>query len=129
MLRKLLLLSFPVLALAETRTIIATHYFNSFDHRNEPLAHIRTRAKEPERAAIDLYDFGFDLFSRPLGVSASQSALSGGWARAFIIFSSTSAGGRYQVLITYPALTRSPLARINSTTRPSPSASTRVTTG
>ena len=41
MLRKLLLLSFPVLALAETRTIIATHYFNSFDHRNEALAHIR----------------------------------------------------------------------------------------
>src|SRR5215831_2797730 len=85
--------------------------------------------KNRARAAIDLYDFGFDLFSRPLGVSASQSALSGGWASAFIIFSSTSAGGRCQVLITYPALTRSPLARVNSTTRPSPSASTRVTTG
>src|SRR5215475_11010307 len=83
--------------------------------------------KNRARAAIGPY--GFDLVSRPLGVSASQSALSGAWARAFIIFSSTSAGGRCQVLITYPALTRSPLARVNSTTRPSPSSSTRVTTG
>ena len=41
MLRKLLLLTLPVLALAETRTIIATRYFNSFDHRIETLARIR----------------------------------------------------------------------------------------
>jgi acetamidase/formamidase len=41
MLRKLLLLSFPVLAFAETRTIVPTRYVNSFDHRNETLAHIR----------------------------------------------------------------------------------------
>ena len=41
MLRKLLLFTLPVLALAETRTIIATRYFNSFDRRNETLARIR----------------------------------------------------------------------------------------
>src|SRR5205807_6037473 len=41
MLRKLLLLSLPVLTLAETRTIVATRFFNSYDHRNETLARIR----------------------------------------------------------------------------------------
>lgn len=41
MLRTLLLLTVPVLSLAETRTIAATRYFNSFDHRNEVLARIR----------------------------------------------------------------------------------------
>jgi acetamidase/formamidase len=41
MLRELLLLCLPALALAETRTIYATRFFNSFDHRNETLARIR----------------------------------------------------------------------------------------
>ncbi len=41
MLRNLLLLALPFLALAETRTVIATRFFNSYDHRNEPLARIR----------------------------------------------------------------------------------------
>jgi acetamidase/formamidase len=41
MLRTLLLLTVPILSLAETRTIAATRYFNSFDHRHEILARIR----------------------------------------------------------------------------------------
>src|SRR3954447_12577101 len=41
MLRNLLLLALPLLAVAETRTIVATRFFNSYDHRNETLARIR----------------------------------------------------------------------------------------
>ena len=41
MLRNLLLLSLPLLAAAETRTIVATRFFNSYDHRHEALARIR----------------------------------------------------------------------------------------
>ena len=41
MLRTILLLTVPLLSLAETRTVVATRYFNSFDHRNEVLARIR----------------------------------------------------------------------------------------
>ena len=41
MLRSLLLLSLPLLAAAETRTIQATRYYNSFDHRHEVLARIK----------------------------------------------------------------------------------------
>lgn len=41
MLRSLFLLCLPLLAVAETRTILATRYFNSFDHRHEVLARIR----------------------------------------------------------------------------------------
>jgi acetamidase/formamidase len=42
MLRTLLLLTLPVICHGETRTIAATRYFNSFDHRNEVLARIRS---------------------------------------------------------------------------------------
>src|SRR5947208_1413977 len=41
MFRNLLLLSLPLLAVAETRTIVATHFFNSYDHRHEALPRIR----------------------------------------------------------------------------------------
>jgi acetamidase/formamidase len=41
MLRSLLVLCLPLLAAAETRTILATRYFNSFDHRHEVLARVR----------------------------------------------------------------------------------------
>jgi amidase len=41
MLRTLLLLCAPLLAAAETRTIVATRFFNSFDHRHEVLARIK----------------------------------------------------------------------------------------
>src|SRR6266404_4316069 len=42
MIRMLLLLSLSaLLASAETRTIFATRFFNSFDHRNEVLARIK----------------------------------------------------------------------------------------
>src|SRR3954451_5966163 len=41
MLRTLVLLCAPALAFAETHTIVATRYFNSYDHRNEPLARVR----------------------------------------------------------------------------------------
>jgi amidase len=41
MLRILLLLSLPLLAIAETRTILATRFFNSYDYRHEALARIR----------------------------------------------------------------------------------------
>jgi amidase len=37
----LLLFCAPLLALAESRTIVATRYFNGFDHRNEVLARLR----------------------------------------------------------------------------------------
>ena len=41
MIRTLLLLLLPALAAAETRTLYATRFFNSFDHRNEVLARIK----------------------------------------------------------------------------------------
>jgi len=41
MLRNLLLLILPLLGVAETRTVVATRFFNSYDHRNETLARVR----------------------------------------------------------------------------------------
>jgi amidase len=41
MFRNLLLLFLPLLAIAETRTIVATRFYNSYDHRHEALARIR----------------------------------------------------------------------------------------
>ena len=41
MLRHILLLALPALALAQSRTILATRFYNSFDHRHEVLARIK----------------------------------------------------------------------------------------
>jgi amidase len=64
MLRHLLLLAIPVIAAAQPRTIAATRFYNSFDHRHEVLA----RIKPGETIATKTIDAsGYDEHTKKLG--------------------------------------------------------------